>query len=635
MFDWKDPTENLRPTLRKAYMYSQPGHRCTPQSPMDCATGAVYASIEKHPDPPMTEKTTSSHDHELSRLREELAHVKNDLKRSEERNTFLRQQVLHLQGKVESIEGIASEDLLKAGDAVSLKFELVKLQNEFATQRREWAAKVQTLERELTKARNNGGSDFTNHTLSLGQRDNAFSRPACDEGTGDSICGEGDTNDATNLIRCLPSPLQTNFSARNSPSFRSPNSNWPAMVSEWTRFPTRISSGAPSTILTRNYRNAKPTRYAAPSIPPTQFDAWSSIPTQFDAASYSTRGTKYVQPTPAVLRPFAVESSTTPNTTGCTGSATGSTAVVHHVAPHVSCRALIIGVDYSGQQGALDACGSDAQQWARLFQRMAKLPSECLRVLGDSPLMQPCADNHFASLENILTNLDWVFDPNVEIQERFFIFCGHGMQQVAEDFAGTKMCQHGLCPADIWATLVRKDTQCSFKTLSDTHIHERLIRLPAGISVTIITDACYGGKPLDRDGYSFLQPFIDRGATSNCAKPPCKVRYLDVPNAYEPNVVEPSPRVRLRCSAIHWQACDDAEVCVEMAIDEGRTRGAFSYFFVSSLVKLGPHSLPQQILDDIVAQTKRQQGQFCLQQTPRVTLGGTATMSHPFLRPTK
>eukprot|EP00397_Hematodinium_sp_SG-2012_P016859 GEMP01017212.1.p1 GENE.GEMP01017212.1~~GEMP01017212.1.p1 ORF type:complete len:736 (+),score=149.70 GEMP01017212.1:31-2238(+) len=732
MFDWRDPTDNLRPTLRKAYMYSQPAHRCVPQFPIDSATGSVYASIEKRPDAPLAhpenkmsaqEKTPGNSSAEIARLRDEVVQAKNDLKRSEEGKNFLRQQVIHLQGLVESQGDATSVDpLKKAGESVSLKFEFLKLQNEFATQRKEWADKVQALEDEL--ARSNGGNDafFNNHTLSLGRagndgandpshpstngrsvhnNNNAMDRTAydCDDSTHgiSDVATESTFHRAT---RPFPSGPSASFASKRfafprpgSAISNSHGSNWPAMVSEWTQLPTRISSAASTTRSPDAQSFIAPTRFGTissipptrlgtiSSIPPTQYDAMSSSipPTRFDAMSYVlpsrshlsddamssvTRGplTRYNMGGGAastVLRPADSSSSVAPSSIGYGnaakwpwvdnghsgvatlnngGDSTGSHHPLRNTAPAISCRALIIGADYCNQPGSLNACSSDAQQWARLFQRMAKLDPKDIRVLGDSPLMQQRAPlNNFATLDNIMENLDWVFDPNVDIKERFFIFCGHGMQQVAEDFAGTKMCQQGLCPADIWSTRTGDDATPSFRLLTDTEIHQRLIQLPAAVFVTIITDACHAGRPLDRDGYDFLQPFLDRGVTDyeKMNQTPCKPRYLNIPNAQELNMVEPSPRIRLRCSAVHWQACDDAEACVEMPIDEDRPRGVFSYFFVSALVKLGPHSLPQQIQDDIIAQTMRQQRQFPLQQTPRVTLGGTATMSHPFLQPPK
>jgi len=1002
----RDPTDNLRPTLRKAYLYSQPAHRCIAQVPYDAATGSVYSSIEKrggaHPAkkenrPPQTVLHGSGGDTEVHLLREELARLKGDLKRSDEKNTFLRQQVISLQGMVVnqngSEESPIEDPLGQAGENVSLKFELIKVQNEYADQKKEWTAKIQALEEDLRKQdhREDGQKDeqhcttttlgieerdtsssFLNHTLQLGghQRPDfpttptpqppplamptntsnsgflatggaPFGEPyspgstrrtprhsdAAAAGSGaamnnrpylrrqgsgyvdrahegnrqqhlsprsahtscsgvihlhnhkpnrpfDEQSNVNSTNKNFNQTNHLLLPagvgqVTNKYSllghGRDSPSGRSRYDNnnnnnnttyhaldarshsgtspldagavvgglslFPAtpcrpsfrdyssgsvcdygrepdygreadyynresddgahppppprppplpqapivsgdhgVVSEWTQLPTLLSTvgdaassyahhrgGCPGS---PHYREARdgctgypekerrediygrrpttttppptvinamttrggvsstnvigwcdsipptqynpsipPTKYS-PSIPPTQYNP--SIPatrlggrgprTRHDGASVPTtrfngagadNSTSFQVPPTICDTPSLARSSTVPfgpvkgdhlhpaahdthgyagnNTTLMRSFNTAACALQEDGASSSSVtRALIIGIDYctsfptnDGEEypfttnPGLNACNSDAQQWARFFQRIGKLGRDNIRVLGDSALMDHSPQSSsFASYTHIMSALDWVFDPKATtIKERFFIFCGLGMQQEAENFAGTKMCQQGMCPADVWETHQREHkekndntsrySKRSFKLLTDTDIHERLLKLPAGVFVTIITDSCHGGTPLERDGYDFLLPSVERGLEEEeeLKQSPCKPRFLEVPNAVVPNVVDPSPRTKLRCSAIHWQACQDAndEYCVELPIEDC-PRGVFSHFFVGALAKLGPHTSPEAILEVILDQTKRLQRQYRIKQTARITLGGTATMTQPFLQ---
>jgi hypothetical protein len=291
-------------------------------------------------------------------------------------------------------------------------------------------------------------------------------------------------------------------------------------------------------------------------------------------------------------------------------------------------RALIIGCDYSGKVGALRAGVSDAQQWARFFMKRCDFSEQDIRLLSDDPALYQNDVNLVATRDNIQRALQWLVARSSIGDQCFFVFCGHGAQIVTEEYAGQKLCENSICPTDVCADGAQP------RVVSDTDVHKALMTLPSGVQATLIYDCCHAGQPLDRSGLNYLTDYVSRGRVDydKLKGHPVLPRFLELSWKVRPQPADAVRESVLRCQAVQWAACTNSQFCVELPIDE-RSRGAFTYIFITSLLKTGVRAHCEELQREINNNTASLKGRWRLQQDARMVLSRSTTdKQQTFLR---
>jgi len=303
-----------------------------------------------------------------------------------------------------------------------------------------------------------------------------------------------------------------------------------------------------------------------------------------------------------------------------------------HESPGGPRRAVIVGCDYSGQMGTLRAGVSDARQWARFFMKRCGMSERDIRLLSDDPAhyqQRDQPDTVVATRENILRSLRWLTARCAMGDQIFFVFCGLGVQVVAEEFAGQRLCENGIAPTDV---LADRDQP---RVVSDTDVHKALQTVPSGVQATLIYDCCHAGQPLDRAGLNFLTEHVNRGVVDyeKLRGHPVLPRFLEMQQwKVRPNPPEAVRESNLSCQAVQWAACSNEQFCVELPIDD-RPRGVFSYIFVNVLMNQADlHAGSDVLLREMQALTSQLKGRWRLQQDVRLTLSHSSGGVLPFLR---
>jgi len=293
-------------------------------------------------------------------------------------------------------------------------------------------------------------------------------------------------------------------------------------------------------------------------------------------------------------------------------------------------RAVIVGCDYPGQLGSLRAGVADAQQWARFLTKRCGVAERDIRLLSDDPAHYQIKDRPdlaVSSRDNVLRALQWLVARSATGDQLFFVFCGHGVQVVAEEFAGQKLCENAVAPTDVSADGEQP------RVVSDTEVHKALKDVPSGAQATLIYDCCHAGQPLDRAGLNFLTEYVNRGKVDyeKLKGHPVLPRFLELRQwNIRPNPPKAVRESSLRCQAVQWAPCANGQFCVELPIDE-RPRGVFTYIFITALLKLGVNATNGALYQEMLSLTSQLKGKWRLQQDVQMTLSASSASSQQFV----
>jgi len=298
--------------------------------------------------------------------------------------------------------------------------------------------------------------------------------------------------------------------------------------------------------------------------------------------------------------------------------------------PGGSKRVVIVGCNYPGQTGTLRAGVADAQQWARFFTKRCAVPEKDIRLLTDNSevYMQSDRESAVATRDNIMRALQWLTSRSATGDQLFFVFCGHGVQVVAEEFAGQRLCENAIAPTDVGADGTTP------RVVSDSDVHKALQMVPSGAQATLIYDSCHAGSPLDRQGLNYLTEHIKRGNVDyeKLKGHPVLPRFLELGHwKVRPTPPEAVRESCLRCQAVQWAACANEQFCVELPIEE-KARGVFTYIFICALLKESVSASSDKLLQEMRSLTASLKGRWRLQQDARMVVGSSTSGAQKFLR---
>lgn len=294
-------------------------------------------------------------------------------------------------------------------------------------------------------------------------------------------------------------------------------------------------------------------------------------------------------------------------------------------------RVVIVGCNYAGQSGTLRAGVSDAQHWARFFTKKCGVVETDIRLLTDSSevFMKSERECAVATRDNIMRALQWLTTRSASGDQIFFVFCGHGVQVVVEEFAGQRLCENSLAPTDVMA-----DGGAQPRVISDSDVHKALLNVPSGAQATLIYDGCHAGSPLDRQGLNYLTEHVKRGNVDyeKLKAHPVLPRFFELNHwKVRPTPPEAVRESSLRCHAVQWAACANDQFCVELPIED-KARGVFTYIFICALLKEGVGASSDSLLQEMRALTSSLKGRWRLQQDVRMVFGSATSGLQKFLR---
>ena len=145
--------------------------------------------------------------------------------------------------------------------------------------------------------------------------------------------------------------------------------------------------------------------------------------------------------------------------------------------------ALLIGVNYTGTESALQGCIKDAQKDAEMLTAHCGYDRAFMTMMTDDTAVQPT----HANIMQALLNLAKLTHEHESVTEVWFSYSGHGTS-VRDDTGDEKdRRDEAIVPLDYKATYV----------ITDDHLHSVLRLIRKGVGVFIKIDACNSGTCMD------------------------------------------------------------------------------------------------------------------------------------------
>ncbi|KAK2460320.1 hypothetical protein APHAL10511_007709 [Amanita phalloides] len=268
-------------------------------------------------------------------------------------------------------------------------------------------------------------------------------------------------------------------------------------------------------------------------------------------------------------------------------------------------KALLIGINYFGQDGQLGGCINDAMNMQNFLCRHFGYKTDDIVLLRDdasNPAELPTRDN-------MLRAMQWLVKDARPNDSLFFHYSGHGGQTKDLDGDEDDGFDEVVYPMD-------------FKTKShivDDLLHDILVKpLPPGCRLTAIFDSCHSGSALDLPYiYStegkIKEPNLMAEAGQGLMTTVTSYARGDVMGAVMGafNLAKvASGRTRAQeagrvsrttktspADAISWSGCKDSQTSADTQ-EAGKATGAMSFAFISALER-NPHQSYQELLVNI------------------------------------
>jgi len=270
-------------------------------------------------------------------------------------------------------------------------------------------------------------------------------------------------------------------------------------------------------------------------------------------------------------------------------------------------KALLIGINYFGQQGELRGCINDANNVRKfLIERFGYKPSDIVMLLDDSkdPMGKPTRDN-------IIRGMQWLVAGARTNDSLFFHYSGHGGQIKDTDGDEYDGYDEVIYPVDF------KKHPGDQGVIVDDRMHEIMVRpLPAGCRLTAIFDSCHSGTALDlpyvystegkikepnlkleagKDAIGIAKAYFAkdmRGVFEGAGSLFQKVAGQNSKAQQKAKQTRTSP-----ADVISWSGCKDEQTSAD-AYEAGTATGAMSYAFITSLSRQ-PNQTYQELLVSI------------------------------------
>eukprot|EP00928_Gymnodinium_smaydae_P036845 TRINITY_DN25697_c0_g3_i1.p1 TRINITY_DN25697_c0_g3~~TRINITY_DN25697_c0_g3_i1.p1 ORF type:complete len:1640 (+),score=384.46 TRINITY_DN25697_c0_g3_i1:133-5052(+) len=311
-------------------------------------------------------------------------------------------------------------------------------------------------------------------------------------------------------------------------------------------------------------------------------------------------------------------------------------------------KALLVGVNYVGSHAPLKGCVNDAWNIHSLLRHTLQFGEEQIRMLVDGDDGQSeggtLKQQQAPTKANIQNGMHWLFGDAQPGDQLLLLFCGYGAQQPAAQQPpqpagaaaplGKALQEAFLVPGDFAADLpmdfsfdssastaalpsgaARPRPGAGYRLIPLTEVTTRLVRLPAGVRVTLLMDCSHslvpnlspsGASPTTfakvergRVNYNKLRDFVTRP------------RFLELPPLPPPPLgslaaAGPRPGQFPECQVHCLCACRNSQWDAELPL-EGTVQGAFTWAFVKAFAAGNFHCTLQSLqrqLESITADLK-------------------------------
>eukprot|EP01001_Neometanema_parovale_P007500 NODE_3800_length_1161_cov_46.005780_g3614_i0.p1 GENE.NODE_3800_length_1161_cov_46.005780_g3614_i0~~NODE_3800_length_1161_cov_46.005780_g3614_i0.p1 ORF type:complete len:348 (-),score=98.54 NODE_3800_length_1161_cov_46.005780_g3614_i0:56-1099(-) len=147
-------------------------------------------------------------------------------------------------------------------------------------------------------------------------------------------------------------------------------------------------------------------------------------------------------------------------------------------------KALLVGINYFGQQGELHGCVNDVLTMRQNIINFG-FDENNMRILVDDPNENPYAE---PTSRNILEGMHWLVDSAQPGDSLFFHYSGHGGHMRDDD---------GDEADGFDETLIPSDYQQVGQIRDDEVFTSLVLPLPQGCQLTVVMDCCHSGTVLD------------------------------------------------------------------------------------------------------------------------------------------
>lgn len=231
-------------------------------------------------------------------------------------------------------------------------------------------------------------------------------------------------------------------------------------------------------------------------------------------------------------------------------------------------KALLVGINYIGQEESLNGCINDSQNIKEILLKNYNYSIGNIKVLNDND------QNNLPTKKNIEDSLIVLVKDLKANDTVLFYYSGHGSQ--LKDVGGdeTDGKDEVLVPVDFKKNGVIKD---------DWIFDNVLKKIPKDVSLWVFTDCCHSGTMVDLK-YNF---------TSNCKLKSGSIKkgmnfiYNDWTDSFGMNVERKNELLGNICL---FSGCQDAETSAD-AFLANKNQGAFTYCLLESLKNLNGKSI--------------------------------------------
>lgn len=246
-------------------------------------------------------------------------------------------------------------------------------------------------------------------------------------------------------------------------------------------------------------------------------------------------------------------------------------------------KALLVGInEYSN--APLRGCINDCLLMYKILSEYYEFNTNLMRVLTDNECTK----------KNILENLKWLISDIQPGDTVFFHYSGHGSQVVADDWTNTEEADGRdeiLCPIDLdWNDPLRGH-----------ELGALFNKLPRGVKILIIIDACHSGtglrnswkKPstLHSEEHDWVNRFLPPPPSNILSNP--KIRIDNNLNFVFPEINSRSPQTQKKAflvetvqqgEAILISGCQENQTSADAWLGN-RYHGALSYTLAQTLIE--------------------------------------------------
>eukprot|EP00927_Polykrikos_kofoidii_P051266 TRINITY_DN45052_c0_g1_i1.p1 TRINITY_DN45052_c0_g1~~TRINITY_DN45052_c0_g1_i1.p1 ORF type:complete len:373 (-),score=49.09 TRINITY_DN45052_c0_g1_i1:47-1102(-) len=161
-------------------------------------------------------------------------------------------------------------------------------------------------------------------------------------------------------------------------------------------------------------------------------------------------------------------------------------------------KAVCVGINYAGTHAELRGAVHDALRWSQVLNKHCGFPKAGIATLIDEypngePVQDDDANYSRPTKEGILEALEWLVEDITDGDAVMFTFSGHGTQ--VPDVLARKDARldEAICPVDWeefdWGVV-------PYRLITDDILHRFFARLPGGVLLTVVLDACFLAPPV-------------------------------------------------------------------------------------------------------------------------------------------